>query len=84
MGRLFGTDGVRGVANQELTAELGLELDGTRDARSTNLDTRVRLRPGQTLVLGAVGYDPLDAGDEAPGRTLYYLVRGEIEALTER
>ena len=26
MGRLFGTDGVRGVANRELTAELGLAL----------------------------------------------------------
>ncbi|HRD12939.1 MAG TPA: hypothetical protein PLI79_13855, partial [Mycobacterium sp.] len=26
MGRLFGTDGVRGVANQELTAELALAL----------------------------------------------------------
>ncbi|OBF10459.1 phosphoglucosamine mutase [Mycobacterium sp. ACS4054] len=26
MGRLFGTDGVRGVANRELTAELALEL----------------------------------------------------------
>ena len=26
MGRLFGTDGVRGVANDELTAELALDL----------------------------------------------------------
>ena len=26
MGRLFGTDGVRGVANTELTAELTLDL----------------------------------------------------------
>src|ERR687886_404617 len=26
MGRLFGTDGVRGVANRELTAELALDL----------------------------------------------------------
>ena len=26
MGRLFGTDGVRGVANRELTAELALAL----------------------------------------------------------
>ncbi len=28
MGRLFGTDGVRGVANRELTAELALALSG--------------------------------------------------------
>ncbi|MDU5841982.1 MAG: phosphoglucosamine mutase, partial [Cutibacterium avidum] len=26
MARLFGTDGVRGVANQDLTAELALDL----------------------------------------------------------
>lgn len=30
MGRLFGTDGVRGVANRELTAELALALGGYR------------------------------------------------------
>ena len=28
MGRLFGTDGVRGVANRELTAELAMALCG--------------------------------------------------------
>ena len=32
MGRLFGTDGVRGVANRELTAELALAL-GSAAAR---------------------------------------------------
>ena len=26
MGRLFGTDGVRGIANEELTPELALEI----------------------------------------------------------
>ena len=26
MGRLFGTDGVRGLANQDITAELALDL----------------------------------------------------------
>ena len=26
MGRLFGTDGVRGMANRDLTAELALDL----------------------------------------------------------
>lgn len=26
MGRLFGTDGVRGIVNEELTPELGLKL----------------------------------------------------------
>ena len=32
MGRLFGTDGVRGVANRDLTAELALAL-GSAAAR---------------------------------------------------
>lgn len=27
MGRLFGTDGVRGVANTELTGEMAFQLD---------------------------------------------------------
>ena len=26
MGRLFGTDGVRGIANRELTAELAMQI----------------------------------------------------------
>ncbi len=33
MGRLFGTDGVRGVANRELTAELGLALSAAAARR---------------------------------------------------
>ena len=33
MGRLFGTDGVRGVANEELTPELAMKL-GQAGAKS--------------------------------------------------
>ncbi|MGB3333468.1 MAG: hypothetical protein WBA79_11720, partial [Mycobacterium sp.] len=33
MGRLFGTDGVRGVANRELTAELAVALGGAAAQR---------------------------------------------------
>ena len=43
MGRLFGTDGVRGVANRELTAELALAL-GAAAARRL---TRAKLRRGR-------------------------------------
>ena len=38
MGRLFGTDGVRGLANQELTPELALEL-GRAAAKQIRKDT---------------------------------------------
>ena len=37
MGRLFGTDGVRGVANQELTAELALALGAAAARRLAEL-----------------------------------------------
>ncbi|MEI7913414.1 MAG: phosphoglucosamine mutase [Mycobacteriaceae bacterium] len=53
MGRLFGTDGVRGVANRELTAELGLAL-GTAAAR--------RLAPAGDGV-AVVGRDPRASGE---------------------
>ena len=53
MGRLFGTDGVRGVANRELTAELGLAL-GAAAAR--------RLAPAGRGV-AVVGRDPRASGE---------------------
>lgn len=54
MGRLFGTDGVRGVANRELTAELGLAL-GSAAAR--------RLSLGDGRRLAVVGRDPRASGE---------------------
>ena len=53
MGRLFGTDGVRGVANRELTAELGLALSAAarRPAPATS---------GHRFAV--VGRDPRPAG----------------------
>jgi len=53
MGRLFGTDGVRGVANRELTAELGLAL-GAAAAR--------RLAPAGNGC-AVVGRDPRASGE---------------------
>src|SRR5215218_4662133 len=56
MARLFGTDGVRGVANQDLTAELALGL-GSAAAR----------RLGNTLLarrrVAVVGRDPRASGE---------------------
>lgn len=54
MGRLFGTDGVRGVANQELTAELGVAL-GSAAAR------RLACCTGRRVAV--VGRDPRASGE---------------------
>ena len=47
MGRLFGTDGVRGIANTELTCELAMEIGR---AAATVLSDGSRRRP--TFVIG--------------------------------
>lgn len=56
MGRLFGTDGVRGVANRDLTAELAVAL-GSAAAR--RLGTSVG--PGRRVAV--VGRDPRASGE---------------------
>ncbi|MGC5164476.1 hypothetical protein ACLQ3J_17315, partial [Rhodococcus sp. DT1] len=53
MGRLFGTDGVRGLANAELTVELALRLAGGAAAVLAPVDSGRRRaggggRPGPT------------------------------------
>ena len=56
MGRLFGTDGVRGVANRELTAELGLAL-GSAAARRLAVPIASQRR------VAVVGRDPRASGE---------------------
>ncbi len=56
MGRLFGTDGVRGVANRELTAELGLAL-GAAAAQRLAVPSATRRR------IAVVGRDPRASGE---------------------
>lgn len=56
MGRLFGTDGVRGVANSELTAELALAL-GSAAARRLAAGSHARRR------VAVVGRDPRASGE---------------------
>jgi phosphoglucosamine mutase len=55
MGRLFGTDGVRGVANRELTAELGLALSAAAARRLVPATAARRL--------AVVGRDPRASGE---------------------
>lgn len=47
MGRLFGTDGVRGVANRELTPELAFKLGRAGAAVLAQVRTRVRVVVGR-------------------------------------
>jgi len=56
MSRLFGTDGVRGVANRELTAELALSL-GSAAAR------RLSTTAGSGRRVAVVGRDPRASGE---------------------
>ncbi len=56
MGRLFGTDGVRGLANAELTPELGMALAAT--AARVLAETDRSHRP-----LAVVGRDPRASGE---------------------
>lgn len=57
MGKLFGTDGVRGLANRELTAELALQL-GEAAARVLTRETRSGARPN-----AVVGRDTRASGE---------------------
>ena len=56
MGRLFGTDGVRGVANRELTAELALALGAAAARRLADVGSTGRR-------VAVVGRDPRASGE---------------------
>lgn len=73
MGRLFGTDGVRGLANRELTAELGLALSAAA-AR--------RLSPGTTgHRFAVVGRDPRASGEMLEAAVVAGLTSEGVDAL---
>ena len=66
MGRLFGTDGVRGLANQELTAELALDLavaaSRVLGESAAVADSSVNGRPLRRL-RAVIGRDPRASGE---------------------
>ncbi|WP_319445760.1 MULTISPECIES: phosphoglucosamine mutase [unclassified Mycobacterium] len=72
MGRLFGTDGVRGVANRELTAELALAL-GSAAAR---LGTSHHARR-----VAVVGRDPRASGEMLEAAVIAGLTSEGVDAL---
>ena len=63
MGRLFGTDGVRGVAGEDLTGQLAMDLAAAaagllRDARASAAD-----RSNGARLTAVVGRDPRASGE---------------------
>jgi phosphoglucosamine mutase len=74
MGRLFGTDGVRGVANQELTAELALAL-GAAAARRLTSPNSARRR------VAVIGRDPRASGEMLEAAVIAGLTSEGADAL---
>ena len=73
MGRLFGTDGVRGIANRELTAELGLAL-GSAAARRL-------ARPGAGRRVAVIGRDPRASGEMLEAAVIAGVTSEGVDAL---
>ena len=88
MGRLFGTDGIRGVVNRELTADLALKVGnaaarvltdagGKRPVIALGMDTRISgdmLASALAAGICAAGADVLELG-VVPTPAVAYLVR---------
>ncbi|CAJ1508070.1 phosphoglucosamine mutase [[Mycobacterium] burgundiense] len=74
MGRLFGTDGVRGLANRELTAELALAL-GSAAARHLARSSPARRR------VAVVGRDPRASGEMLEAAVVAGLTSEGVDAL---
>ncbi|WP_420108270.1 phosphoglucosamine mutase [Mycolicibacter arupensis] len=72
MGRLFGTDGVRGVANRELTAELAVALGGA---------AAQRLSSGTGRRVAVVGRDPRASGEMLEAAVIAGLTSQGVDAL---
>lgn len=74
MGRLFGTDGVRGVANRELTAELALALGAAAARRLA-----VTARAGRPLAV--IGRDPRASGEMLEAAVIAGVTSEGVDAL---
>jgi phosphoglucosamine mutase len=74
MGRLFGTDGVRGVANRELTPELGLAL-GAAAAR------RLAATASSGRRVAVVGRDPRASGEMLEAAVIAGVTSEGVDAL---
>ncbi len=78
MGRLFGTDGVRGVANRDLTAELALAL-GSAAARQLVSDGPAPRASNRRVAV--VGRDPRASGEMLEAAVIAGLTSEGVDAL---
>ncbi len=76
MARLFGTDGVRGEANSELTAELALQLSVA--AAHVLSETR---QPGADRPVAVVGRDPRASGEFLEAAVVAGLASAGVDVL---
>ncbi|MGE2735376.1 phosphoglucosamine mutase [Mycolicibacterium vaccae] len=74
MARLFGTDGVRGVANQDLTAELAMAL-GTAAAQRLSKTGRAARR------VAVIGRDPRASGEMLEAAVIAGVTSEGVDAL---
>src|ERR1700738_4189485 len=74
MGRLFGTDGVRGVANRELTAELALAC-GSASAPRLGTTSRSGRR------VAVIGRDPRASGEMLAAAVIAGVTSEGVDAL---
>ncbi len=74
MGRLFGTDGVRGVANRELTAELALAV-GSASARRLGAISRAGRR------VAVIGRDPRASSEMLEAAVIAGITSEGVDAL---
>ena len=74
MGRLFGTDGVRGIANRELSAELALAL-GAAAAQRLASSSELRRR------VAVIGRDPRASGEMLEAAVIAGLTSEGIDVL---
>ena len=74
MGRLFGTDGVRGVANRELTAELAMALGAAAARRLTSLGSRRRR-------VAVIGRDPRASSEMLEAAVIAGMTSEGVDAL---
>ena len=74
MGRLFGTDGVRGVANQDLTAELALAIGSASARRLGGLE-----RAGRRVAV--IGRDPRASGEMLEAAVIAGVTSEGVDAL---
>ncbi|WP_326688550.1 MULTISPECIES: phosphoglucosamine mutase [unclassified Streptomyces] len=77
MARLFGTDGVRGVANEGLTAELALGLS----VAAAHVLTEASVRGGDSRPMAVVGRDPRASGEFLEAAVVAGLASAGVDVL---